>query len=220
MAEDRQVEVVQGYSMTGCSSLKDQDAAEKSSTVTVTMGTGVLDEEAWNWVVWNNRKAVSSSIELPRLDNGIVTAGSVAIPSLTVDQPNVSVVILGSESPGNIPLDFQASGTGVTPATFEVNAGSVAVDPIYNGRTAVVYYRTLETNIEITGGNTTYSPYERIEIFAKICGTRFAPKRIWCPFCTSITGFNLDPSSDSFDREFRAFLPEGWSQVYAEFTAL
>lgn len=165
--------------------------------------------------IFNNRKQTSSSINLPRLESGTVAAGSVAIAGLTIDQPGVSVVILGSESPGNIPLTQQSSGTGVTNTTFEVNAGSIAVDPIYNGRTAVVYYQMAETNIELIGGNTEFQPYQNIQCFGKFSGTRFPSKRLWFPRVTSITGFNLDASSDSFDREFRAFLPPGWSQTYA-----
>lgn len=50
IAEDRSVEVVQGYSQSDCSELLDQDAAGKSSSVTITLGTGILDEEAWSWI--------------------------------------------------------------------------------------------------------------------------------------------------------------------------
>lgn len=218
MAEDRNVEVIQGYSQTDCTSMKDLDAAEKASSVTITMGTGILDDEAWNWIIWNNRRQQSASIELPRLVNATVTDGAISISGLTTDQPNVSVIILNDTAPGNVALITQSSGTGITPASAEVGAGTITVDPVHNGKVAVVYYRQIETDFEMTGGNTNYQPYENVELFAKFCGTRFLPKRIWCPRVTSITGFSLDASSDEFSREFRAFLPPGWTQTYAEFT--
>ena len=152
---------------------------------------------------------------MPDFVDAPVIAGAITVPALTVDQPGVSVVILDSVSPGNIPLMPQTSGTGVTPTTFEVNAGSIAVDTIHNGKIAVVYYRASRVNIKMIGGNTPFRPYQNLELFGKFCGTRFPAKRLWFPRVTSITGFNLDASADTFDREFRAFLPEGWSQTYA-----
>lgn len=219
IAEERNVEVVQGYSQTDCSELLDQDAAGKSSSVTITLGTGILDEEAWSWIIFNNRKQTSTGIDLPDFIDAPVVAGAITAAPLTIDQQGVSVVILDSASPGNISLTQQASGTGVTPVTFEVNAGAVAVDPIHNGKIAVIYYRANQVNVEIIGGNTQFQPYQNIECYGKFCGTRFPPKRLWFPRVTSITGFNLDASSDTFTREFRAFLPPGWSQTYALFDA-
>ncbi|MEO1006837.1 MAG: hypothetical protein AAFW67_13525 [Cyanobacteria bacterium J06638_38] len=218
MAEDREVTVVQGHSETDCTPLRDQDAAEKSSQVTVTLETGILDEEAFNRIIWNAPKQTSLSIELPRFHSGIVVGGAIAVPGLTADQANVNVIILDALAPGNLPLTTQPVGTGVTALTAEVGAGSVAVDAVYDGKTAVVYYRQTETNFEMTGGNTTYAPYQNVELFVKICSTRFSPKRIWFPRCTSITGFNFDGSSETFSREFRSFLPPGWQVTYAEFT--
>lgn len=217
--EEKSVEVVQAYSMTGCSPLLDQDAAEKSSSFTITLGTGILDEESWAWIVFNNRRQTAATIDLPTIGSGIVTGGAVAVPALALDQADVSAIILDSTIPGNVCLTWQASGTGVTPVTFEIAAGQIVVDPIYNGKTLSFYYRTNQTNIEMIGGNTPYSNYESIEMFVKFCGTRFAPKRLWFPKVSSITGVNLDASADSFSREYRAFLPEGWTVPYALFDA-
>ena len=62
VSEDRNVEVVQGYSQTDCSELLDQDAAGKSSSVTITLGTGILDEEAWSWI-WEKSLSLAIAIE-------------------------------------------------------------------------------------------------------------------------------------------------------------
>ncbi len=220
LTEERTTEVAAGYPITDCAPLQDLDVADKQSQYTATMGTQILDRQAINWILFNNKRATSASIELPRLATGLtVTAGSLAVAGLVVDQANVSVVILGDTAPGNIALLPQASGTGVTATTFEVNAGAIAVDPTYDGRQAVVYYRTTETNILTTGG-ANFEPYQNVELFAKVCGTRFNPIRIWVPRATSLNGLNLDPKADNFSREFRCLLPPGFVVPYVEFEAL
>ena len=47
---------------------------------------------------------------------------------------------------------------------FTVGAGQVTVDTSYEGKTAVVYYKTTRTTIEMIGGNTPFSPYQKIEL--------------------------------------------------------
>lgn len=156
---------------------------------------------------------------MPRLDSAVVTGGVLTVSGLVIDQPNVSVAILDDNAPGNVSPLPVASGTGVTPSTFEVGAGTITVDPMYEGKTAIVYHRTTETNIKITGGQF-YEPYQNVELFAKICGTRFDPIRIWIPRATSLNGVNLDPKADEFSREFRCLLPPGFVVPYVEFEAL
>jgi hypothetical protein len=80
-----------------------------------------------------------------------------------------------------------------------------------------VYFRKTESNIKITGGQF-YSPYKNVELFAKVCGTRFEAMRIWIPRATSLNGVNLDPKADEFTREFRCLLPPGFVVPYVEFS--
>ena len=163
LVEERTAEVATGYPAIDCAPLQDLDVADKQSTFTVNMGTQILDRQAINWILFNNKRQTATSIELPRLDTGVVTAGAITIAGLTVDQPNVSVAILDDAAPGNRGLLPQASGGTITPDVFEVGAGTVTVDGAYNGKTAVVYHRTTESNIKITGGQF-YSPYKNVEL--------------------------------------------------------
>jgi hypothetical protein len=220
MTEERTTDVSSGFPTTDCAPLQDLDVADKQSQFTVTMGTQILDRQAVNWILFNNKRQTSASIELPRLFSGVIALGTLTVTGLTVDQENVSVVILQDIAPGNISLTPQDSGGSITTDVFEVSANTITVDDSYDGKTAIVYYRTTESSIEITGGNTTYSPYQNVELFAKICTTRTDPHRIWIPRATSLNGLNVDPKADEFTREFRALLPPGFTVPYVEFTAL
>ncbi|ELS01167.1 hypothetical protein Xen7305DRAFT_00008690 [Xenococcus sp. PCC 7305] len=219
LTEERTVDVSKGHSETDCTPLRDLDVADKDSEFTCNMGTQILDEEAINWILFNNRRQTSASIELPTLVSGTIAGGALTVTGLLVDQANVSVVILDALAPGNISLAFQASGGTIDATNFEVTADTITVDASYNGKVAVVYYRTTESTVEITGGNTNYTPYANVELFMKVCGTRFADKRLWIPRATSLNGVNFDPGADEFTREFRCLLPAGFSVPYVFFDA-
>lgn len=219
LTEERTVEVSKGHAETDCTPLRDLDAADKDSEFTCTMGTQILDEEAINWILFNNKEQTSASIEIPTLTSGTVAAGVLTVTGLILDQPNVSVVILDSAAPGNLSLTPQASGGTIDPTVFEVSVDTITVDTTYNGKVAIVYYRTTETSLVVTGGNTPYDPYQNVELFMKVCGTRFNDKRLWIPRATSLNGVNLDPAADEFTREFRCFLPPGFTVPYVWFDA-
>ena len=147
--------------------------------------------------MFNNKRQTAASIDLPRLVSGAVSdTGVITVTGLAADNENVSVVILNDQAPGNISL---VPG-GVGAEGFTVGTNQVTVDASYEGKTAIVYFRKTETNIKITGGQY-YTPYKNVELFAKICGTRFNPMRIWIPRATSLNGVNLDPKADEFTRE-------------------
>lgn len=220
LTEERTVDVAKGHSEVDCTPLRDLDVADKDSEFTCTMGTQILDDEAIQWILFNNRVQTSASIELPRWASGTIAGGTLTVTGLALDQPNVSVVILSTQSPGNRSLTFQASGGVIDATNFEVTANTITVDATYNGSVAVVYYRTTETNIEVIGGNTPYDPYQGVELFMKICSTRTPDKRLWIPRATSLNGVNLDPGADEFSREFRCLLPPGFTQPYVWFNDL
>ena len=217
MTEERQVDVSQGHSATDCTSMQDFEVADKSSSFTVTISTQILTRQSINWILFNNKRQTSASIILPNINGYPVVGGTITVPGVTLDQ-TADVVILQDTAPGAIALTQQASGTGVTATTSEVGAGSITVDAVHNGKTAVVYYRETQANKLVTGGNTTYAPYQDVELFAKFCGTKFAPFRVWIPKATSLNGINLDPKADNFSREFRALIPTelGFTVPYVE----
>ena len=217
--ENKETDISQGVSKTDCSKILDLDLVDRTSEFTLTLGTQVLDEKAWEFILFDNRKGTAANFVKPAVASGVVTGGSLAVPALTLDQANTSAVILGTTAPGDICLAQQASGTGVTPTTYEISAGSVDVDAIYEGRVLVVFYFEAPASVDVIGGPLPFNPYRNIEFVGKICGTRFADKRLYLPNISSLTGANLDPQAEEFTREYRAFLIDGYELPYVVFDA-
>lgn len=205
-AEEKTFDEAKAYPVTDCAPLQDVDVSEKENSMTVTLGTQSLDEQSINWILFNNREQSSASIVLPNVKSATIIGGVISDADLALDQI-VEVTLLSDSAPGNMPLTQQPDGTGVTATTFEVSTGQINFDASLNGKQAVYYYRSTYTTKPVVGGNTPYNPYTEIEIFGKICGTRFAPMRVWFPRCTSLSGMNLDPKADEFTREYKALVP-------------
>lgn len=205
-SEEKQFDEVKGYPLFDCGPKSDVDIAEKESSMKVTVGSSSLDEQAISFLLFNNKIQTTNSILLPEYKRGVIAAGAVADADLTLDQ-NVQVTIVSDTTPGNTPLTRQAASVAtITPTTFEVSAGALNFDTAHNGKTIAYRYLKQYTNIKTIGG-ADYDPYKQIEIAGKICGTRFNAMKIWFPSCTSLSGMNLDPSADNFDREYKALVP-------------
>ena len=203
--EDKQFDEVKAYPVFDCGVMSDVDIAEKESSMTVTVGSSSLDEQAISFLLFNNKFKTTNSIFLPEYKRGVILNGAIADADLSVDQ-NVQVTVVQDVTPGNIPLTRQAVGTGVTATAFEVNLGQLEFDSSLEGKTVAYRYAKEYTNIRTIGGEY-YDPYSNVEIAGKICGTRFNPMKIWFPSCTSLSGMSLDPSADNFDREYKALVP-------------
>ncbi len=220
-SEDRTVDISQGVSQTDCSQILDLDLADRQSTFTLTLGTQILDELAWQWVIFNNRRQTVTNFLIPRTPSFTVPAGgAITVTGITADDEDTSVVILQDTAPGNLSLTYQASGGTIDPTNYEVTADTVTVDAGYEGFTAVIYYRAVEATIEVIGGSAPFRPYNNVEFLGKVCGTRFADKRLYLPRVSSLNGVNFDVTAEDFSREFRAFLPPGYTVPYVFFDAI
>ena len=204
-SEEKEFDEVKAYPLLDCAPMSDVDIAEKQSSMTVTIGSPSLDEQAISFLLFNNKFRTTASIPLPEYKRGIITGGAVVDTDLTIDQ-RVQVTVISDFAPGNTPLTRQPSGTGVTGNIFEVAAGQLNFDASLEGKTIAYRYLKSYTNIKTLGGEY-YDPYKKIQIAGKVCGTRFNGMKILFPSCTSLSGMNLDPSADNFDREYKALVP-------------
>lgn len=205
ISEELEQENVDAYPIEDCGIKADIDVINKKSTMTLTLGTKSIDDQSVDWFLFNTRKQNVPSIFLPNILPFTVVAGALTVPGLTLDQ-TAEVTILSDVAPGRVPLTQQLTGTGVTPETFEVGAGTIAVDPIHDGKRVMVYFRTEFLLKDVTGGNADISRYDNIEIFCKLCGTRMTDRKIWFPRCTANSGINIDTSQDEYTREYTALI--------------
>lgn len=205
ISEELEQNNIPSFPIEDCGIQQDIDIVNKKSTMTLTLSTMSIDDQSVDWFLFNTRKQEVPSIFLPNILPFTVVGGVITVPGLTLDQ-TAEVTILSDVKPGRKPLAQQLTGTGVTPDTHEVGAGTITVDASHNGKRVMVYHRSEFTTKEITGGNADISRYDNIEIFAKICGTRMTDRKLWFPRCTANTGINIDVSQDEYSREYTALI--------------
>lgn len=212
------------HSKTTCSTLLDRQLTKLESEFTLTLTVAVINELGWDFVLFDNERGTAASFARPRLVSKVVgatTPNQIDVPGMTVDRPTTSVIILGTAAPGDVRLDFQADGTGLTATTYENNAGFVEVDPVWNGRTAsVIYFEDPASVPNVIGGPLGDNQFTNLSFFGRICGPEFNDKILYIPAMTSLTGAQFDPKAENFPREYACFTTPEFPIPYAVFDAL
>lgn len=204
-----------GITEEDCNPKVDVDVSLKETSFNCTVDTGSIDQQTMDWIWFDNKLHEEASITLPQYKSGVITGGAIADADLTLDQL-VRATILSDDKPGDYPLNFVAGGASTAVDNFGVAAGSMAFDATHEGKRVLYTYLKTSTNVKIIGASQL-NPHNNIMISTVICTTRTNGVKLILPRCQSLSGLNIDASSDSFTREYKALVPTelGWVVPYA-----
>lgn len=204
-----------GITEADCNPKVDVDVSLKETSFNCTVDTGSVDQQTMDWIWFDNKLHEEASITLPQYKSGIITGGEIADPDLTADQA-VRATILSDNKPGDYPLTLVVGGASTAIDNFGVATGSMNFDTNHNGKRIIYSYLKTSTNVKIIGA-TQLNPHENIMISTVLCTTRTNGVKLVLPRCRSLSGLNIDASSDSFTREYKALVPTelGWVLPYA-----
>lgn len=210
IASEQETELVESFPADDCGPLVAVDSKAGTESWKATVGLNSLDTTDLE-ILFNQKFAVSPSIDLPNVSVHVIPAGGVVtVAGLTAGSVCAATIL--NDSAASVQLTKGAASA----TQFTAGAGQATFDASFAGKSVSIFRMAAQTSVSMIGGANADAPLGELELFGVGCSTRSTtPFKIWIPRMKRNDGVSFESGSDSFETNYNMLVKAGFNKPYA-----